>query len=376
MRTESRYQAAKNLSSTISEYFQKQIDTALKAGGKNLAPVPAAHLVENLIDTAFWASLRREEGNSPKISLAFLSPDHAGKIILFKERILFTPDSLTKLSLGVERPGVHLGVWFEGTDLFIWGTTTKIPDLCFVLDLSEPGLLVIKYRRLNGYGKFANVAVLSGDQVKIVNVESTTTLSYPDILKMLLGHSKDLTLNMLVQLAVSMRSHKHGGTLLVVPQYNTSWKTSILHPIKYEVLPSYTGISDLLELDEGKINQTEWQSSMRSEIDRLAGLTAVDGATIISDNYKLMAFGAKIIRADGNKLVENVLMQEPILGGEPSFVNPGMSGGTRHLSAAQFVHDQPDTVALVASQDGHFTVFSWLAEKKMVQGHRIETLLL
>jgi len=43
---------------------------------------------------------------------------------------------------------------------------------------------------------------------------------------------------------------------------------------------------------------------------------------------------------------------------------PAQFGGTRHLSAAQFVHDQRDAIALVASQDGRFTVFAWSQRKK------------
>lgn len=51
-------------------------------------------------------------------------------------------------------------------------------------------------------------------------------------------------------------------------------------------------------------------------------------------------------------------------------------GGTRHLSAAQFVQDHPDCLAMVLSQDGRFTVFVWSQEEKIVHGHRIEALLL
>lgn len=46
------------------------------------------------------------------------------------------------------------------------------------------------------------------------------------------------------------------------------------------------------------------------------------------------------------------------------------------LSAAQFVQDQPDTLALVASQDGKFTVFLWSPCDNIVHAHRIEALLL
>jgi hypothetical protein len=57
-------------------------------------------------------------------------------------------------------------------------------------------------------------------------------------------------------------------------------------------------------------------------------------------------------------------------------IEPGKLGGTRHLSAAQFVHDQHEAVALVASQDGQFTVFAWSPCEDMVHAHRIDTLLL
>jgi DNA integrity scanning protein DisA with diadenylate cyclase activity len=51
-------------------------------------------------------------------------------------------------------------------------------------------------------------------------------------------------------------------------------------------------------------------------------------------------------------------------------------GGTRHLSAAQFIHDQRDAIALVASQDGHFTIYTWSSQYNRLQAHRIDTLLL
>jgi len=57
-------------------------------------------------------------------------------------------------------------------------------------------------------------------------------------------------------------------------------------------------------------------------------------------------------------------------------MNPTEMGGTRHLSAAQFVHDQQNAVALVASQDGRFTVFAWSPCEASVHAHRVEALLL
>jgi hypothetical protein len=57
-------------------------------------------------------------------------------------------------------------------------------------------------------------------------------------------------------------------------------------------------------------------------------------------------------------------------------MHPSRLGGTRHLSAAQFVHDQREAMALVASQDGRFTIFAWSPRESRVHAHRVETLLL
>jgi hypothetical protein len=111
-------------------------------------------------------------------------------------------------------------------------------------------------------------------------------------------------------------------------------------------------------------------------VNAVASLTAVDGATILNARYELLAFGAKISRRKESPQVEQVTLTEPIEGGVAAVVAPSYLGGTRHLSASQFVHDQRDTLALVASQDGRFTVFAWSPCEGMVHAHRVETLLL
>jgi hypothetical protein len=377
---ESTYKAAKLVAETVELHFAQSIAEAHKAGEKDLASVPSANVIEAIIDTGFWASLRREEGHSPKISIAFLPPEEAGQPLMFEEKIPFTPNVLTKLAPGVERAGIHLGVWVENNELFLWGTTRILPSFCFVLELVEPGLLVIKHRRFHGFGKFVNVAILKGDQIKIVDEQSGNAPDCPALLSSLLGFTSTSTwndsVNILVQLATSIRAHGRGGALLVVPAGSDSWKKSIVHPISYSVVPPFRGLSELMEQDESERDRPQWQAALNRLIDKVAGYTAVDGATIINDRHELLAFGTKIIRAKGCELVEQVIFTEPIVGGEASVMHPSQNGGTRHLSAAQFVHDQKDAIALVASQDGRFTIFGWSPCEGMVHAHRVDALLL
>ncbi len=115
---------------------------------------------------------------------------------------------------------------------------------------------------------------------------------------------------------------------------------------------------------------------MRRAVDTVGGLTAVDGATIINDQYELLAFGAKIRRHETSVPVDKWVITEPVVGNVGRVVQPTEHGGTRHLSAAQFVYDQRDALALVASQDGRFTVFAWSPCEEMVHAHRVESLLM
>lgn len=373
------YQAARTVAAAVEDHFARHLVAAQERGDLGLAPAPKVQAIEAIIDAAFWASLLREEGRSPKISLAYLPPKQAGQPMEFERWMQLTPGILTKLAPAVERPGIHLGVWCEDDVLYVWGATRAIPSLSFVLEVVEPGLLVIKHRRISGHGKFANVAVLKGEQVKVVDGNTTTLSDSSDLLTSMLGFttatasSRDRGANVLIQLAVSMRDHGRGGSLLIVPAGTQTWQESIIHPIPYAVDPAFCALSDLVQQGE---HECQWQGDLQRAVDGIAGLTAVDGATIISDEYQLLAFGAKIGRPEGNAPVTQIVTTEPIVGGGAVVVHPAQAGGTRHLSAAQFVHDQRDALALVASQDGRFTVFAWSQSQEMVRAHRIDTLLL
>jgi hypothetical protein len=330
-----------------------------------------------MIDAAFWASLQREEGYEPEISLTFLPPERAERPLRFERPLPLGSRALARLAPAVERPGIHLGVFRQGTELVVWGTTRAVPSFCFVVEVLGPGLLVVKHRVQEDSAKFRNIAVFEGEEVKILNPRSVDTSDLPALLKPLAAPefcgTREQPDDVLLRLAVSMRAHKRGGTLLVVPAETDAWRESIVKPITYAVLPFFSELSDLAR---EKAQDGQWHGAISRVVDAVAGLTAVDGATLITDRYEVLAFGVTIARADGRPQVEKVLFTEPIEGGAAIVVTPGQLGGTRHISAAQFAQDQQDAVALVASQDGRFTVFAWSPCADMVHAHRVETLLL
>jgi hypothetical protein len=336
-----------------------------------------------MVDAAFWASLHREEGRPPLISLAFVPPDRAGKPLKLEKPLALAPDALARLAPAVERPGVHLGVWHDEGELRVWGATRTLPELCLVIEVVEPGLIVLKYRRGVDVGKFGNMAVLRADEMRVIDEQIAYQPGCPRLLAALFAALLELEAppaerdagNALLQLAISMRGHGRGGALLVVPSSTSAWRESIVQPVSYAVSPPFARLADLLRLPPGERGRAGGRDGVGKLIDTIAGLTAVDGAAVIDDQYEVLAFGAKIGRRDGLGAVEQVLVKEPVVNDMPTLMPPVQLGGTRHLSAAQFIHDQRDSLALVASQDGRFTVFSWSFENEMVLAQRIEALL-
>src|SRR5215467_2232155 len=64
-----------------------------------------AGLIEEIITIAFWASLRREEGHAPKISLAFLPPEDHPRSVRFNPSVRLETNMLARLAPAVEKPG-------------------------------------------------------------------------------------------------------------------------------------------------------------------------------------------------------------------------------------------------------------------------------
>ncbi len=230
--SDSRYPAARALAGRLAAYFSRQ---AAEPGGERPAeaPAPDAATVEAVVEAGFWASLQREEGYSPEISLAFLPPERAGRPLLFSQPLPLSPQALARLAPAVQRPGIHLGVW-PGTDeaLAVWGTTRTLPAFCFVLEVLEPGLLVVKHSGSEPSAKFRNVAVFQGEQVKVLSRQPADAGSHPALLRELVGPDAAApgaaASDLLLRLAVSMRAHRRGGTLLVVPAGSEAWRASVV----------------------------------------------------------------------------------------------------------------------------------------------------
>ena len=215
--TQSAYPAARAAAGRIRSHFVRHLATPSLPQGGEAAALPDTAAIEAIIEAAFWASLRREEGYMPRISLAFVAPETVESPLKFERPLPLAAQPLTRLAPAVERPGIHLGVWRDGEDLFVWGATRSLPAFCLVLEVIAPGLLVVKHSRGDESGKFVNIAVLQGDEIKMIDEQSARLPDCPDLLTSLLGfdsqHASSESVSVLIHLAVSMRAHGRGGSL-------------------------------------------------------------------------------------------------------------------------------------------------------------------
>jgi hypothetical protein len=383
------YAAAGSVAPSVLRHLSLHVDGARRRGESSLGSVPDERAIARMIDAAFWASLRREEGMAPKISLAFLTRDEAPYPLVLERSVPLEPAALTRLAAIVERPGVHLGVAYQGNALSVWGMVRTIPKYCCVVEVAEPGLLVVKHHRGEAQAKFVNVAVLQGDSVKVIDEDALSLPDCPSLLTSLLAFDSPVwnpastglpkaaaSVNVLVQLAVSMRAHGRGGVLLVIPEGTAAWRQSIVHPLTYQISPPFNELAMLAAGPGNGVSQRAWREELNRAVDAVASLTAIDGATVITGGYQVLTFGAKVARRTGGTQIEQLTVTEPIEGSGAQILSPAEIGATRHLAGAQFIHDQRDALALVASQDGRFTVFAYSPCEGMVHAHRIETLLL
>jgi hypothetical protein len=283
-----------------------------------------------------------------------------------------------KLGPALENPKTDIGVWpDEAGTLKIWGFTSARHELIkpdFWVQILGPGIVLIQYS-----GR--SIAAVSGNQAMFLDQKVVMQSMMPKIASQ--AKTNDIRLfnllryNALLKIAQQMRAHGRGGTILVVPE-NKSWVQSIKAPIKYtgganfldaDIVPGpmpqadSPGIDQISHLiDEMSLPQQKdwirsWQQ-VQQQCSRIARLTAVDGALVMTFDRFVYCFGAKITPLNIKVSTSYLRMIEPFESQSQQIGQFSSLSGTRHQSAAQFAYDQPGSIAIAASQDGNVTFFT------------------
>jgi hypothetical protein len=177
----------------------------------------------------------------------------------------------------------------------------------------------------------------------------------------------------------------HGGTLLIVPDDDTSWERSLSPFVHRFIVPDAT-IPDLIRQDlarlatQGDVVQRVSALAVEAEeksailgglsddrpadmtllVRPIVSLAAVDGAVVLKNDLRIIGFGAKI-SVKGTSSAQFFSFR-PKAGGSATQCEIEDLGGTRHQSSARFVAANRNATALVISQDRHISIMSWNAD--------------
>ena len=100
------YPAARLAAPLIHSHLERHPFDPVSQLNRKAAAVPDAAAIEAIIEAAFWASLRREEGYIPRISLAFVAPEAVKGPLRFERPLPLAARPLTRLAPSVERPAI------------------------------------------------------------------------------------------------------------------------------------------------------------------------------------------------------------------------------------------------------------------------------
>ncbi|MBM9604669.1 putative sensor domain DACNV-containing protein [Desulfopila inferna] len=340
--------------------------------------IPTKEHLTSIIEVSYWASFATEEGNSVTASLILREAEHTPDTFCFDTPLDFSDRTLVKLGPALENPKTDIGVWpDESGFLRIWGFTSARHELIkpdFWVQILGPGLILVLYS-----GR--SLAAVTGNQAVFLDQNVAMQSLMPKISAQ--AKTSDLRLlnllryNALLKIAQQMRAHGRGGTVLVVPE-NNNWKPSIKSPIKYtgganfldaDIMPGPALANDSPGLDQishlidemSLPQQKDWIGSwqqVQQQCNRIARLTAVDGALVMTFDRFVYCFGAKITPLNLMVSSSQLRLVNPFEDYTEGLGRFSSLSGTRHQSAAQFAHDQPGSIAIAASQDGNVTFFT------------------
>lgn len=377
---------------TNDSLWREVLERSLEVNAKGL---------ESVLEASFFASFEKEEGKTHDFAIAIAPPLRAmtESVIarvhsdVFAQTYTFKSfldiNRLPKIAPALAGPRQKIGIWFDGDNAKIWGFLEADARVSAALQIRtlQPGQLGVL------------VPLCATKQLYLISATRSEPISGSLSIAELLFNEEDLNkrrssdhltqlrycgriprwTRLLMDIANRMRKHGHGGTLLVIPGEDTAnVLQASLKPVEMAAESSFEYLSQKLvkEEDEGlyayecNVPNYSLPWSFDNEAQLLAQATAVDGATIITKDFGLIAFGAKIEKAS-QAVPEQVLVSEPFEDGRQPASKPLSDlGGTRHQSAAQFVFDQHNAFAIVASQDGRLSVMFWNATKQMVSVFR------
>lgn len=358
------------------------------------APIKESPKLEDLhaiINTAFFASLKKEEGKSLEFSLALiteqeiddtpsLSPDYRMQVKMkFPEPLPLNVETISKFGRAFEKdstalavelsenepnqnyqiwgaiffgPSVHNPLNFEAINFGGPGFTTQRPD-CLLVTADSVGSLIIAFGGHNmGYfenGEFIQSVPSPFSHGAIGEYIEEALKSNRWFDRQNWHHYLQTIKKILFEAA----KHREGATIVFSPPAS-------IEEIKQFFNATYSFTGDLginfLLNETIKTNYENPQFFPQKRIllgrrlETLARLSCIDGALVITTEWEMLGFGCKLIAPKWNGDVLIGPNSHNFSGGGSSLDRTKL--GMRHNSAIDFIGSCPKTIAFVISEDG------------------------
>ena len=345
--------------------------------------------VEFLVETAFLASLKKEEDRPVTFSLVLMGKKRAARaaadpgrkqlIMTFEQSLPLTVDSLSKVAMAfdprftsfvvapVDESRKRYEIWgamffnalpnyFEDIPGVLDGEIYRRPDVFMVTSVT-PGSLIISRgdSQLGRFaaGKFIKATpspfysrAMGGFLFNKIKRDADSMAMDRAYWKVFI-HSLDYLLS-----EISTRSH--GGSVLIIPRQKidayrdfftakyTFRENLKIHELIMESIaePGHNG--------DPVMKRMSFNRKLSERLRVLSQLAAVDGALLISGSFRILSFGVtlKAPRWKG-RVYEG---PDGYNGGETVFEHQML--GTRHNSMIDFIGKCPESIGFVISQDG------------------------
>jgi hypothetical protein len=375
--------------STIEEIIETWIaDQKHPERYRKQKPIPDITDVRFLVETAFWASLKKEEDSTISFAIALMTREEVEQefelsgrrqLIMTLERSLpLSVDNLTKIAPAFNPQHTALIIASENNDKSnyrIWGAmyfsslsnplkeipvwiedqTFVRPDVFMVTAIS-PGSLMIS-RGNSQIGRFVSGEFIKavptpfsswamGNYIKNIYSDNSNT----DFFKPNFWHTFSASLDYLLS---EISSRSHGASLIIVPdfctaEYRNSYSRRYAFPESLQINAMLQALIQLPTDTDNSILRLGYNKKISERLCALSQLACVDGALVITEKFEVLSFGSTLRAPRWKGRV--IVGPYGYSGGGEEFEHHML--GTRHHSVMNFVGECSESIGFVISQDG------------------------
>lgn len=358
-----------------------------------------------VLDSAFFMSLRTEEGHHYDLALVLVSNPRQltelrppWRVHPLGSPLTFEADRLTKLAPALQGGKRFLVVQIDDIAPMIVGVGDAPEASWFLTEDQYPRVRVIGPGDMVFYRGDSAVFRYRAGRVDELRPDFFTSRDEPADAMRRIGQRlfdhwetpeqqsvNDIVARYLSNLIEHIAQIGHGGMLAVLAP-DEALSEELRNACSYQIAPlelgkslvsDYEGAMVASQIDQRIMGpppdyaprraltteeldqEADWreaQDAAESHSRTVAGMAAVDGAVLLTHELKVLGFGCKLPGLNGP--APRVLRAPDSPNDKPAEYDLTMRG-TRHTSAALFAETRPGRMALTVSADGPAACFTW-----------------